>query len=127
MEPPEQCPLSGELALARADRRVEDRPGGQRDQDHDPGDREPAAGLLVAMLGILGLVLGGVGHADRRAIGDDHAAAVEEPGVGDVSLEAVGGLADQPGEDRLGEALPCLAVPSLPTESQAEPTLGQVD
>ena len=104
MQVAQERALAGELALARADRRVEDRARGQADQDHDPGDREAAAGLLVGVLGVGGLVLGRVGHGDRRAIDEGDRTAVEQPGLGRGLSEPIGGVADEPGQERLGEA-----------------------
>ena len=121
VEAPEQRAFAGELALAGADRRVEDGPGGQRDQDHDPRDGEAAAGLLVSVLGVRGLVLGGVGHAHRGAVDEGDLAAVEQPRVGGVLLESVGGVADQPGQECLGEALTRLTVSTRVGRARRQP------
>jgi hypothetical protein len=48
--------IAGELPLAGADRRFENATDRQRQEHHDTGDREPAAALLIGVLGIGPLV-----------------------------------------------------------------------
>ena len=76
------------------------------------------------MLGILGLILRRIGHGDRRAIDERDSVAVEEPGVGGLLLESVGGVADQPGQERLGQTLARLAVAAGVRRAGGQPARG---
>ena len=106
----EQGSLAGLLTQVGADGHVTDRPGGQRDDRHQAGDREAQAGLLHPVLREGGLILGGVGHRDGGAVDELDPTPSEEPPILGGLLQGLPGVPRQPGQDAQREPLACLAV-----------------
>ena len=83
----EEHGLTALRALDPPDRRRQDRATGQRQHDHEAGDRKAKPRLLAARLGILLLVGLRVRHGDPRAVHDLDRPSVPVPGHGGLLLE----------------------------------------
>jgi hypothetical protein len=87
------------------------------EEDHQVGDREPAAGGLVARLTEVPLQFGGVGHGEARAVHDEGPVAMPAAFVGlgawvlgaGVGQERLGQATQQASEDPQGQTPPPLA------------------
>src|SRR4030095_346390 len=104
--------LTGLLALDATDCRRYDRSTGQRQHDHEAGDRKAEPRRLAPRLRILLLVCLRVWHGDPRAIHDLDRTAVPVPGWGHLLLEPLTALVHQAVQQRIGKTPALLAVPT---------------
>lgn len=111
----EQLAQQGRLARALApvggQGRFQDGADGQAKEDDQAHDGKAKSWLLGSRLGVVLLVVGRVGHAQRGAIDDVNAPAVPKPAVPGLFLGVVAGLSGQVDEHRLGKSVACLVVP----------------
>jgi hypothetical protein len=111
METLEEQGLAALRPLAPPDCRRQDRATGQRQHDHEAGDRKAEPWPLAAWLGIRLLVGLRVRHGDPRAIHDLDRPSMPVPGRGHLLLEPLSALRHQARQQRLGKPLTRLAIP----------------
>jgi hypothetical protein len=95
MQAMEEHGLTALRALDPTDCRRQNRATGQRQHDHEAGNRQAQPWLLAARLGIRLLVRLRVWHGAPRAIHDVDRTAVPVPGRGHLLLESLSALVHQ--------------------------------
>ena len=104
--------LTGLLALEATDCRRQDRPTGQRQHDREAGARKTEPRRLAPRLRILLLLRLRVGHGDPGAIDALDRPSVPMPGCRPLLLAPLTALVPQAVEQRCGQTLARLAVPT---------------
>ena len=119
-----QAVLARLLSLVRADGGLDHGAHRQRKHHQHPRDRQAAAGRLRLGLRILGLVLGRVGHRDRRTVDYAHATPPPQPRLRRLGFEFSAAAADQFAAGRLRQRIARRAVSARVGRTRRE-TLGR--
>jgi hypothetical protein len=119
-----QAVLAGLLPLILADRCLQYRADGQREDHQDPHNRKPTARRLAGLLRILRLIGRRVGHRQRGAIHVEHPPSQPEPILGHHRLDFPPRISHQLVAGRFGQVFSGRAICSGLRRTRRQ-TLGQ--